>query len=459
MAQPPAMLAHICEVGAVQPFVAAKSKLEATARLYALTGTAPEPLGPGSKERKSVLIGVADALAADVRLDAPKPELGRELVARLGGTWDESCYSAGATITLAGLNRLLEVASAEFARRSEARRFTPSTRSATHENFRPARSKLEAVNRISALTSSGPQDLGPGSKERKSVLTDLVSGLGLGLAPWLSKTALAERIAELLGSRWDDSCWSVGETITLDGFNVLLEGAERHLGHTDTLDPSFRSLDDEAAAILGVLHTAVGARWDGRTSVEEMRGAEFRHWRQSEWIGFYFEFIGIPALVNAFGGGPLRVGNVTFDYSLGVPWDLKAHSDSSTSAILNDARSVDDRLRSGALGFVVLSGSSEYDEDGLFDNWHRRVTRQEKRHRMSNSRNQRRRKLAFRPTSLDAYLIRDQGHRTQLIAGRALAVRAQGRQSDGRPRAPKYHLDLKRAEAEGMRVAHIGRAD
>ena len=35
------------------PFLPAKSKLEAVARLYAAAQTPAEPLGPGSKEKKS----------------------------------------------------------------------------------------------------------------------------------------------------------------------------------------------------------------------------------------------------------------------------------------------------------------------------------------------------------------------------------------------------------------------
>lgn len=31
--------------------------------------------------------------------------------------------------------------------------------------------------------------------------------------------------------------------------------------------------------------------WDGRASTVEMRDAGFPHWRQMEWIGFYFQFL------------------------------------------------------------------------------------------------------------------------------------------------------------------------
>ena len=48
--------------------------------------------------------------------------------------------------------------------------------------FVPARNKLEVVARISNLTNSGPETLGPGSKEHKSVVLNLARGMGLALA-------------------------------------------------------------------------------------------------------------------------------------------------------------------------------------------------------------------------------------------------------------------------------------
>ena len=46
-------------------------------------------------------------------------------------------------------------------------------------DFVPARNKLEVVARISNLTNSGPEYLGPGSKERRSVLFNLARGMSL----------------------------------------------------------------------------------------------------------------------------------------------------------------------------------------------------------------------------------------------------------------------------------------
>ena len=49
--------------------------------------------------------------------------------------------------------------------------------------FVPARSKLEAVSRISALTRSGPQDSRAWEQGAKSVLVDLASGFHIRSMP------------------------------------------------------------------------------------------------------------------------------------------------------------------------------------------------------------------------------------------------------------------------------------
>ncbi len=92
--------------------------------------------------------------------------------------------------------------------------------------FVPARNKLEVVTRISALTDSPKEVLGPGSKERKSVLVNLATALDLGVNLKANKPDLGAEIAEALGVEWDDTCWSAGHTLTLIGLNNILRGAE-----------------------------------------------------------------------------------------------------------------------------------------------------------------------------------------------------------------------------------------
>ena len=434
-------------------FVPAASKAEAVARLYALAEAPPEPLGPGSTEKKSVLLALARRLDLDVDPSSTKPALGGRIAAALHAEWPEAAWSRGSTITLVGLNTLLEAATSELHSRSVL--------SAVEEaiagelgigGFRPARSKLEAVNRISALTRSGPQVLGPGSKERKSVLVHLADNLRLGVDTGLNKVALGAAITASLGAAWSDRYWSAGQTITLDGLNAVLAAAERRLGLLGRgPSDSFRSAAEEADALLAALADSLEPRWDGRRSVETMRDAEFRHWRQTEWIGWYFEYVGIAALVNTFGGGPRRVRNTTFDYALGSTWDLKAHSTGlENAAILNDLDAIEGGVAEGhGLGFIVLSGEPDFSESAEFDAWHRAQRGAGPAHDRSRAL-----KSGFRPVRLDAYHLPDRDALERALARRELAVMAQGRQPDGRPRKPKLKLRFDLADGPGgSRVA------
>lgn len=431
-----------------EPFLPAASKAEAVARLYALAGVPPEPLGPGSTERKSVLLALAKRLNLPVDARAAKPVLGAQVARALDAEWSSAAWSRGSTITLHGLNTLLE--SATFELHQRAVRSTVEEELAEElgiGGFRPARGKLEAVNRISALTRSGPQDLGPGSKERKSVLVNLAAGLSLDVDTTLSKVELGAAIAARLGAPWSPRYWSTGQTITLDGLNALLAAGERALGLLGQgAADAFATPAEEAHALLAALADAIDATWDGRRCVQSMRDAEFRHWRQTEWIGWYFEYVGIPALVNAFGGGPKRVLNTSFDYSLRTTWDLKAHSTGGeNAAILNDLDAIHAGLTEpGGLGFIVLTGDPGFSDSAAFDTWHRAQRGAGPAHERSRAL-----KSSFTPQRLDAYHLQGVTALEAAMQHDEYAVMAQGRQPDGSPRKPKLKIRFGRAHAPG----------
>ncbi|AEI13362.1 hypothetical protein [Cellulomonas gilvus] len=435
-----------------EPFLPAASKAEAVARIYALAGVTPEALGPGSTEKKSVLVELARRLDLPVDSQAAKPALGAQVAGALGADWPPAAWSSGSTITLYGLNTLLEAATFELHRRAFLS--TPEDLLAGQlefGGFQHARSKLEAVNRISALTRSGPQVLGPGSKERKSVLVDLAAGLGLDVDTAQNKVALGAAIAARLGARWHDRHWSTGHTITLDGLNALLAAAERRLGLLgQSAADAFSTPADEAAALLVALADAIDTAWDGRTCVEAMRDAEFRHWRQTEWTGWYFEYIGIAALVNAYGGGPRRVRNTSFDYALHSTWDLKAHSvHRDDAAILNDLDAIEAGLAEpGGLGFIVLSGVADYSHSAAFDAWHREQRGAGPAHDRSRAL-----KSGFVPQRLDAFHLPTMESLESARLRGEFTVMAQGRQPDGSPRKPKLKIRLDVARSSGSLVA------
>lgn len=440
--------------GASEDFVPAKSKVEVVARLYALAGVPGEGLGPGSKERKSVLTSVADRLSLDVDTSAAKDLLAVEMLRALGEPADDSYTSTGQTITLAGLNAVLRGAEREL--RVRAARQLRSTRPEFPDWFTPARDKLEAVRRISSLCGGRPQELGPGSKERKSVLTDLVTNLDLPIDTSLAKDRLAGAISQHFGIPWTDTCWSKGQTITLDGLNAVLAGAESatirgHLG-------AHARLLQEAQLLVAALAKASPRHWDGRSCVTEMLAADYPKARQTEWFGWYYEFIGLPALINAYGGGPRRIGATEFDYARSFVWDLKAHAepglssphDAGGDAPLNDHESILECVeKTGSIGFLVLSGSSVMDEDASFDDWHRAM-RGTTKPRTAKSRVLKR---AFTPVSFDAYVFEGPQGVEIALEQKVLKVFRQGHQPDGSPRKPKLMMSLGRAREAGYVMA------
>ena len=323
--------------------------------------------------------------------------------------------------------------------------------------FVPARSKLEAVTRISALTGSAPETLGPGSKERRSVLSNLASGLGITVDPRANKPALGAQICEALDARWDESCWSAGHTITLVGLNRLLEAAERGLASRNERPGIFTSAKAEGLALLSVLREALPAHMNGETCIQQMQAAEYSQWAQDEWAGFYFEFAGLPSLVNAFGGGPREFGKTRFDYGLGHTWDLKVHMSTSGVAPLNDKLAIHAAAAQGGVGFLVLSGEVVYD-NGEFRQWQRAFRERNgkrARPRTTPRAYERKSKRSFEPFMIEAFYLRDAEAIAAALEGGILKPMNQGRQTSGHERQPKYSLDLVRARDSALLLGQV----
>ena len=312
---------------------------------------------------------------------------------------------------------------------------------------KPARNKLEAVTRLGRLCGIREQSLGPGSKERKSVLVDLATALRLEVDADLPKPQLGGQLAERLGTSWDDGCWSTGSTVTLLGLNRLLLAAERrgdlHAGSAVVGD----SAEEEASVLLAALAEVLPGHMDGRSCVREMRETGYDQWAQDEWAGFYFEFRGLNHLTRTVGGVPVRYANTRFDYSWRSVWDLKWHSDGHDAAPLNDTAAVDACLAERGLGFLILSGEVEYD-DGDFRNWFREFRIENgktPRPRAHAPTYVRRSKAAFRPRLLEAFYLPDESALNSALSTGALSVWQPGRQISGAARKTKYQVHLRKA--------------
>lgn len=331
-----------------------------------------------------------------------------------------------------------------------------------HSGSSTAKTKLEAVNRISALTRSGPQTLGPGSKERKSVLENLWRGSFDEEPPLLDKAALAREIIKKFGGTPEDKDSSTGYTITLYGLNKILRLATLYLQRTgQTLSPT-----EEAELYLGVIAESLGAKshdrifapqWiEGRSAVEEMHAKRYSQVNQTEWFGWYLEFKSLPLLKRTYPGTGRRFGNTTFDFKGIRYWDLKAHASHYTSILLNDQRAIDMVVADGGLGFIVVSHDVNMDDWEKFDDWHR-AFRARNTHRPVSVRRPKSRKLKPRvlPTKIEAFFIQDIEHLRKYVDEGSLVVWEQGRQASGAERREKYKLDLKVARKSQMLIAQL----
>jgi hypothetical protein len=316
--------------------------------------------------------------------------------------------------------------------------------------FVPARNKLEAVARISALTSSGPEFLGPGSKERKTVLLNLAAGLQIQTDGHETKQQLGSLIAKNLGVKWVPECESVGQTITLIGLNLLLEAASEKLSSTTKFNAAVTPLD-EMTRISNIVKIETPKHMNGMESIIEMKLQEFSKWAETEWQGFYFEFKVKPQLINALGGGPRVIGRTEFDYALNYPWDMKVHSletskgkPSPGGCALNDGFSMETAVSDNGLGLILLNGIPDYDWE--FTKWFKDFRKK------GQGEPRRTLKKTFTSVRVDYFFIPNRARFDEALAKKELTIFNQGKQQSGQKRNYKYSLNLKKAEKSDLLI-------
>lgn len=118
----------------------------------------------------------------------------------------------------------------------------------------------------------------------------------------------------------------------------------------------------------------IDKHWDGKESILYMKENGSPHWKQMEWIGFYFQFLCEQRLHQLMKFQEPRYGKTSFDGLMGIPWDFKAHTIGSrrTSLITNDSEATALAIRDfGATGLILASGTATYDDDERsFKLWH-----------------------------------------------------------------------------------------
>lgn len=319
--------------------------------------------------------------------------------------------------------------------------------------FIPAQNKLEAVSRIGRISGGPEESLGPGSKERKTVLTNLYHHLGIDLPSKKTKQQLAKGLVVQFGESWDSKCESAGQTLTLIGLNKILKIAEEKSVRINQKQNSKEfTLDQEVSALESIILSNLPPIFDGKTCVTQMRDAEDRNWRQTEWQGWYFEYLALPKLIQILGGGKKRIGSVTFDYKLQRTWDLKTHSARllthstrvKNDVPMNDLAAMKSVIINEGLGFIILSGDAYPDSD--FSLWHKSL-------RGSGGQPKRRLKAKFIPTSLDFFWLQGESDLEFALLDKVLKPFNQGKQASGGDRRAKFMLDLNKAKLSHFLVS------
>lgn len=183
--------------------------------------------------------------------------------------------------------------------------------------------------------------------------------------------------------------------------------------------------------------------WDGKTSILEMKDANF-NWRQMEWWAFYFELLCQRQLKDDFiipGDHYGSTATSHFDLKRGINWDLKAKAIKSDDhfSILNDMAAMDASIQAyGAHGLMIGLCDVEYnDNNRTFQRWHEDLKGGKSKYQQA--REQRTSLSRYRKTRAELqevlFLIITPENRSHL------AIHHQGRNSNGKPRRPKYMLN------------------
>jgi hypothetical protein len=183
--------------------------------------------------------------------------------------------------------------------------------------------------------------------------------------------------------------------------------------------------------------------WDGKKSILELKEANF-DWRQMEWWGFYFEHLCYQRLGDSFTIPGDRYGkarSACFDMRGSINWDLKAKAIKSDDhrSILNDTDAMNWSVQEyGAHGLIIALCDVEYnDNNRTFQKWHQKLKGGKSKYEIS--REKRTSISRYRKTYAELKEILFLVVTPRNIS--SLGIHHQGRNSNGKPRPPKYMLD------------------
>ncbi len=212
------------------------------------------------------------------------------------------------------------------------------------------------------------------------------------------------------------------------------------------MNPSLRDSVFQDIKIARARLRCIDTDWEGKACVLKLKEADY-NWKQMEWWAFYFEWRCRNLLPPEFTipGDRLHNANnnpVVFDSKRTINWDFKAKAIKSDDhkAILNDCSAMRSAVfHDGAYGVIIALCDVEYNDiDRSFQRWHTDLKgghSDYERGRMRRNATSRYRKTHAILVEL-LFVVMDEDHLDKL------PQMHQGRNSNGKPRPPKYMIDL-----------------
>jgi len=189
--------------------------------------------------------------------------------------------------------------------------------------------------------------------------------------------------------------------------------------------------------------------WDGRKSILEMKEAGFPHWKQMEWIGWYFQFLCEKFFKDVLEIPGPKINNVTFDGFKVIPWDFKAHATkkSSHQIIVNDSQATTVAIKNyGCVGLILALGKVKYnDDERTFQRWHEELKGGKSNYEIERIKRgawSRLRKVEFNLQQIAFIKIDDD------VLRKCGSFQRNFRNANGTPRREKVLLDLKKLDEE-----------
>lgn len=179
--------------------------------------------------------------------------------------------------------------------------------------------------------------------------------------------------------------------------------------------------------------------WDAKECITEMKEAGYRNWKQTEWIGFYIEFLTEQTNLPGVAQFRLWVGHTSFNGCAGKNIIDYKTSSSENDIILNDIQAVKKVVKKyKELGYVIIEGDVRREKNRELDDWRKELTGKSKYVLEGEKSGRRHRKLKtkFFPKKILYVAINGKNIKQ-------LKIFSQGRNSDGKRRKPKYILPKK----------------